>query len=121
MSVISPLADDLALVYAPLLPAAFYQLLKARGIRLVEGDAGRVPRAATGSASTCCRRRPREVIAVAGFPKTEAAMEAAGCTVADLRGRCAVHRLRRRPDLPDPAGAAPMTATAAMGPPSAKP
>ena len=39
MSVISPLADDLALVYSPLLPAAFYQLLKARGIRLVEGDA----------------------------------------------------------------------------------
>ena len=27
MSVISPLADDLALVYSPLLPAAFYQLL----------------------------------------------------------------------------------------------
>ena len=42
MSVISPLADDLALVYSPLLPAAFYQLLKARGITLVEGDAGRV-------------------------------------------------------------------------------
>ncbi|TIU12134.1 MAG: amidinotransferase, partial [Mesorhizobium sp.] len=39
MSVISPLADDLALVYAPLLPAAFYQMLRARGIRLVEGDA----------------------------------------------------------------------------------
>ena len=54
MSVISPLADDLALVYSPLLPAAFYQLLKARGIRLVEGDAGNL-RQATGSASTCCR------------------------------------------------------------------
>ena len=39
MSVISPLADDLALVHSPLLPAAFYQLLKARGITLVEGDA----------------------------------------------------------------------------------
>ncbi|TIU85621.1 MAG: amidinotransferase, partial [Mesorhizobium sp.] len=39
MSVISPLADDLALVYSPLLPAPFYQMLKARGIRLVEGDA----------------------------------------------------------------------------------
>ena len=80
MSVISPLADDLALVYSPLLPAAFYQLLKARGIRLVEGDAGSSTRA-TASASTCCRPRPREVIAVAGFPKTAAAMEAAGCAV----------------------------------------
>ncbi len=38
MSVISPLADDLALVHSPLLPVAFYQLLRDRGIRLVEGD-----------------------------------------------------------------------------------
>lgn len=80
MSVISPLADDLALVHAPLLPAAFWQLLKARGITLVEGDAGEF-RASNGLSLNVLPTAPREVIAVAGFPKTKAAMEAAGCTV----------------------------------------
>jgi len=80
MSVISPLADDLALVYSPLLPAAFYQLLKARGITLVEGDADEF-RDSFGLNLNVLPTAPREVIAVAGFPKTAAAMEAAGCKV----------------------------------------
>lgn len=80
MSVISPLADDLALVYAPLLPAAFYQLLKARGIRLVEGDADEF-HASNGLSLNVLPTAPRQVIAVAGFPRTKAAMEAAGCSV----------------------------------------
>lgn len=80
MSVISPLADDLALVYSPLLPAPFYQMLKARGIRLVEGDAGEFA-ASNGLSLNVLPTSPHKVIAVAGFPKTKAAMEAAGCTV----------------------------------------
>ncbi|RUV25966.1 MAG: amidinotransferase [Mesorhizobium sp.] len=80
MSVISPLADDLALVYAPLLPAAFYQMLRARGIRLVEGDAEEFF-ASNGLSLNVLPTAPREVIAVAGFPKTAAAMAAAGCRV----------------------------------------
>ena len=80
MSVVSPLADDLALVYAPLLPAAFWQLLKARNIELVEGDAEEF-RASNGLSLNVLPTAPRQVIAVAGFPKTKAAMEAAGCTV----------------------------------------
>jgi N-dimethylarginine dimethylaminohydrolase len=80
MSVISPLADDLALVYSPLLPAPFWQLLKARGITLVEGDAGEFS-ASFGLSLNVLPTAPRQVIAVAGFPKTKAAMEAAGCTV----------------------------------------
>ena len=80
MSVISPLADDLALVYSPLLPAAFYQLLKARGIRLVEGDAQEF-HDSFGLSLNVLPTAPREVIAVAGFPRTAAAMEAAGCRV----------------------------------------
>lgn len=80
MSVISPLADDLALVYSPLLPAAFYQLLKARGITLVEGDAQEF-HDSFGLSLNVLPTAPREVIAVAGFPKTAAAMEAAGCRV----------------------------------------
>ena len=80
MSVISPLADDLALVHSPLLPAAFYQLLKARGIRLVEGDAQEFA-ASNGLSLNVLPTSPHQVIAVAGFPRTAAAMEAAGCAV----------------------------------------
>lgn len=80
MSVISPLADDLALVHSPLLPAAFYQLLRARGITLVEGDAQEF-HDSFGLSLNVLPTAPREVIAVAGFPKTAAAMEAAGCRV----------------------------------------
>lgn len=80
MSVISPLADDLSLVYSPLLPAPFYQLLKARGIRLVEGDPEEFA-ASNGLSLNVLPMAPHDVIAVAGFPKTRAAMEAAGCTV----------------------------------------
>ena len=80
MSVISPLADDLSLVYSPLLPAAFYQMLKARNIRLVEGDAAEFA-ASNGLSLNVLPTSPFKVIAVAGFPKTKAAMEAAGCTV----------------------------------------
>jgi N-dimethylarginine dimethylaminohydrolase len=80
MSVISPLADDLALVYAPLLPAAFYQMLRQRGIALVHGDADEF-HASNGLSLNVLPTSPRQVIAVAGFPKTKAAMEAAGCSV----------------------------------------
>ena len=80
MSVISPLADDLALVFAPLLPAAFYQLLKARGIRLIEAPADEF-HASNGLSLNVLPTRPNEVIMVEGFPATRAAMEAAGCTV----------------------------------------
>jgi N-dimethylarginine dimethylaminohydrolase len=80
MSVISPLADDLALVYAPLLPVAFYQMLRARGIELVEGDADEFT-ASNGLSLNVLPTAPRQVIAVAGFPKTAAAMQAAGCAV----------------------------------------
>jgi N-dimethylarginine dimethylaminohydrolase len=80
MSVISPLADDLALVFSPLLPAPFWQLLRDRGIRLVEGDAGEF-HASNGLSLNVLPTAPYKVIAVAGFPKTRAAMEEAGCTV----------------------------------------
>jgi N-dimethylarginine dimethylaminohydrolase len=80
MSIISPLADDLALVYAPLLPVAFYQLLKSRGIALIEAPANEFE-ASIGLSLNVLPTAPRQVIAVAGFEITKAAMEAAGCTV----------------------------------------
>lgn len=79
-SVVSPLAGNLALVYAPLLPAAFYQLLCSRGYTLVHGDVGEF-HASNGLSLNVLATAPREVIAVAGFPKTAEAMRSAGCHV----------------------------------------
>lgn len=80
MSVISPLAADLALVHAPLLPAAFYFLLKEKGIQLVVAPAEEFA-ASNGLNLNVLPTSPRHVIMVEGFDKTKAAMEAAGCTV----------------------------------------
>lgn len=80
MSVISPLDDDLALVYAPLLPAALYLLMKERGITMIEAPGDEFA-ASNGLSLNVLPTRPRDVIMVDGFPKTKAAMEEAGCTV----------------------------------------
>lgn len=80
MSLISPLADDLALVYAPLLPVALHQLLRTGGIEAIEAPPDEF--AASGGLSlNVLATSPRTLIAVAGFPSTRAALEAAGCTV----------------------------------------
>jgi len=80
MSVISPLADDLALVHAPLLPAAFYMLLKERGITLIVAPEEEFA-ASNGLNLNVLPTAPKKVIMVDGFPLTKAAMEAAGCEV----------------------------------------
>ena len=80
MSVISPLAEDLALVHAPLLPAAFYFLLKEKGIRLVVAPESEFA-ASNGLNLNVLPTSPGKVIMVDGFPATRAAMEAAGCEV----------------------------------------
>ena len=80
MSVISPLADDLALVHAPLLPAAFYLLLKERGIRMIVAPPEEFA-ASSGLNLNVLPTAPKKVIMVDGFPLTKAAMEAEGCEV----------------------------------------
>ena len=80
MSVISPLADDLYLVHAPLLPVALYQMMKALGIQLIIAPADEFA-ASNGLSLNVLPTKPKDVIMVAGFPKTKAAMEAAGCRV----------------------------------------
>jgi dimethylargininase len=80
MSVISPLADDLALVHAPLLPASFYLLLKERGIRLIVAPAEEFA-ASNGLNLNVLPLSPKRVIMVEGFPLTKAAMEKEGCVV----------------------------------------
>lgn len=80
MSVMSPLDEKLALVYAPMLPVAFWQLLKDRGYTLVEAPDDEFA-ASNGLNLNVLALTPGEVIMVDGFPKTRALMEQAGCKV----------------------------------------
>jgi N-dimethylarginine dimethylaminohydrolase len=75
--VISPLADDLAVVFEPLLPVGLWELLAALGIRTI-------PVPEEEFATLGCNVlavRPGVVIAAEGNPATAAAMAAAGCEV----------------------------------------
>jgi dimethylargininase len=85
MSLVSPLAPDLALVHAPLLPFALHAALAARGVRLLAAPEEEF--AASGGLSlNVLATAPRAVIAVEGFPRTRALMEEAGCEVATFPG-----------------------------------
>ncbi|NNE69869.1 MAG: amidinotransferase [Rhodothermales bacterium] len=82
MSLISPLADDLALVYRPLLPVPFVQELEARGIQLVD-----VPKEEYDSLGcNVLAVSPRVCVAVEGNPVTAERMRAAGCEVHTFSG-----------------------------------
>jgi N-dimethylarginine dimethylaminohydrolase len=77
LSVISPLADDLAVVFEPLLPVGLWELLAELGIRTI-------PVPEEEFATLGCNVlavRPGVVIAADGSPATAAAMAAAGCEV----------------------------------------
>lgn len=80
MSLISPLDEKLALVHAPLLPVALYQMFRQAGIEMIVAPADEFA-ASNGLSLNVLPTTPRNVIMVAGFPKTKAAMEAAGCVV----------------------------------------
>ena len=110
MSLISPLAPDLAVVYEPLLPARLAQLLEARGVELVQ-----VPDEEFDSmGSNVLALAPRVALAVEGNPRTRERMERAGRRGADLPRRGAVEG-RRRPDLPDAPAAPRMSEREARG------
>ena len=77
LSVISPVADDLAVVYLPLLPAGLHALLLELGTRLVA-----VPDEEYATlGSNVLAVRPGVVIVADGNPMTRRALEAAGCEV----------------------------------------
>ncbi|MDP9835923.1 N-dimethylarginine dimethylaminohydrolase [Neorhizobium huautlense] len=80
MSVMSPLAPKLALVHAPLMPAAFYMLLRERGYTLIHAPEADFAES-NGLNLNVLPVTPNHVIMVSGFPATKAAMEAHGCTV----------------------------------------
>ncbi|HZE28926.1 MAG TPA: arginine deiminase family protein [Gaiellaceae bacterium] len=82
MSLISPLAPDLAVVYEPLLPTRLAQLLEERGVELVS-----VPDEEFGSlGSNVLALAPRVALAVDGNPRTRERLERAGVEVLTYRG-----------------------------------
>ena len=77
LSVISPVADDLAVVYLPLLPVGLWELLQDLEIRLVN-----VPDAEFATLGcNVLAVRPGVVIMAEGNPVTASALSAAGCDV----------------------------------------
>jgi N-dimethylarginine dimethylaminohydrolase len=77
LSVISPVADDLAVVYLPLLPVGLWALMRELGIRLIEVPDEELP---TLGANVLVVR-PGVVIVADGNPQTRGGLEAAGCEV----------------------------------------
>jgi N-dimethylarginine dimethylaminohydrolase len=82
MSVISLLADDLAVVYARLLPIPFRELLLARGCQLVEIPDEEFPTQGCNVLALA----PRLCLMLEGNPVTKRRLEAAGCQVWTYQG-----------------------------------
>ena len=77
LSVISPVADDLAVVFPPLLPVGLWELLGDLGIRMID-----VPEEEFGTLGcNVLAVRPGIVILAEGNPVTAGALAAAGCEV----------------------------------------
>jgi N-dimethylarginine dimethylaminohydrolase len=82
MSLISPVDEDLAVVYSPLLPVPFRERLIAGGIELVE-----VPDEEFDSMGTnVLALAPRRCLMLRGNPRTRTALERAGAEVIEYEG-----------------------------------
>jgi N-dimethylarginine dimethylaminohydrolase len=82
MSILSPVDNNLAVVYSPLMPIAFRNNLLNRGYALIE-----VPDEEFESMGcNVLALAPRECLVVDGNPKTKAALENAGCRVTVYKG-----------------------------------
>ena len=75
MSFISPVADDLAVVYPPLAPVSLMQALAVRGVTVVPVDDEEY----LSMGCNVLAVRPRVAVLVDGNPRTRAALEAHGC------------------------------------------
>lgn len=83
MSILSPVDKNLAVVYSPLMPIRFRNLLLDRGFELVE-----VPEDEFESMGcNVLAIGPRKCVMVEGNPKTQIALEKAGCEVFTYRGQ----------------------------------
>ena len=77
LSVLSPVADDVAVVFLPLLPVGLYALLRDLGVRLVEVPEAEYPSLGCNVLAV----RPGVVVVADGNPATRRGLEAAGCEV----------------------------------------
>jgi len=77
MSVISPIADDVAVVFLPLLPVGLWQLLNDLRYRLVEVEEDEYPTLGCNVLAV----RPGVVILAAGNPKVASALAGSGVEV----------------------------------------
>ena len=77
LSVVSPVAEDLAVVYRRLLPIPLLELLEERGYRLLD-----VPdEEFVAMGPNVLALAPRRVVMLEGLPRTRALLEGAGCEV----------------------------------------
>ena len=83
LSLISPLDDDLAVVYPPLMSVRFWNALEERSIRLVEVPEDEFPT----QASNVLALAPRRGLMLEGNPVTRRRLEQAGCEVLTYRGQ----------------------------------
>ena len=77
MSLISPVADDLAVVYPPLAPVSLMETLAERAVRVVPVPADEYDTMGCNILAI----EPRRVVMLNGNPRTRAALESAGCEV----------------------------------------
>ena len=77
MSFLSPVADDLAVVFPPLAPVVLMETLAERGVRVVAVDSAEY----AAMACNVLAVRPRQVVMLAGNPLTRRALEQHGCEV----------------------------------------
>jgi dimethylargininase len=82
LTLISPLDEDLALVYLPLLPVRLVELLEERGIKLVEVSDEEFE----SIGCNVLALGPRKALALEGNPETRRRMEAAGVDVRVYQG-----------------------------------
>jgi N-dimethylarginine dimethylaminohydrolase len=82
MSLISLVDVDLAVVYRPLLPVPFFQLLEARGVELIDVSDEEFATMGTNALALA----PRRCVILDHNIQTIRALEAAGCEVIPYRG-----------------------------------
>jgi|SRR5450432_441484 N-dimethylarginine dimethylaminohydrolase len=82
MSILSPVDINLAVVYSPLMPIVFRNLLQQRGYELIEVPADEFD----SMGCNVLALAPRECLMVDGNPVTKAALEKAGCKVTVYKG-----------------------------------
>jgi dimethylargininase len=88
MSIVSPLDTDLAVAYLPMMPVRLLEILRDRGVRVVE-----VPDAEFGSMGpNVLALGPRIALALEGNPETRRRMEAAGVDVRTYAGAEISHK-----------------------------